>query len=101
VVKGPLTRNLGRVFARVRDELVHAFDEVLPLPAKGASPPSTPLPSYSPAAHRLRAQIGWNLVQIHPVSLQVVARASNRVFVDLPVCKSLRLSPFLARATSH
>lgn len=31
----------------------------------------------------------WNLVQIFPASVQVVARTSNRLFFDLPICKIL------------
>jgi len=64
VVRGPLTRNLARCFPRVRDEIVHAFDHVLGL-----------------------HDTEWKLVQIWPASLQIVARTSNRLYVDLPVCR--------------
>jgi hypothetical protein len=35
VIRGTLTRNLGRCFPQVRDEIVHAFDHVLGLEDKG------------------------------------------------------------------
>jgi hypothetical protein len=37
VIRGGLTRNLGRCFPQVRDEMVHAFDYVLALPENGLS----------------------------------------------------------------
>ncbi|KAF7348759.1 hypothetical protein MVEN_01395100 [Mycena venus] len=64
MVQGPLTRNLNRCFPRVRDEIVHAFDHVLGL-----------------------HENVWNLVQIFPASVQIVARTSNRLFFDLPICR--------------
>ncbi|KAJ7201912.1 cytochrome P450 [Mycena pura] len=63
-VRGSMTRNLGRRFPDVRDEIVHAFDDVLAL--KGPE---------------------WKLVQVHPALLQIVARTSNRLFVGLPLCR--------------
>ncbi|KAJ7506206.1 cytochrome P450 [Mycena galericulata] len=38
VIRGGLTRNLGRCFPQVRDEIVHAFDEVLALENKDCCP---------------------------------------------------------------
>ena len=35
-IRGSLTRNLGRCFPQVRDEIVNAFDEVLALKDNGA-----------------------------------------------------------------
>ncbi|KAJ7853056.1 cytochrome P450 [Mycena olivaceomarginata] len=64
VVRGALTRNLGRCFPRVRDEIVHAFDHVLGV-----------------------RDTEWKLIQIYPATLQIVARTTNRLFIDLPVCR--------------
>jgi cytochrome P450 len=64
VVRGALTRNLGRCFPRVRDEIVHAFDDVIGV-----------------------RDTEWKLIQMYPASLQIVARTTNRLYVDLPVCR--------------
>ncbi|KAJ6585896.1 cytochrome P450 [Mycena capillaripes] len=64
VVRGALTRNLGRCFPRVRDEIVHAFDDVIAV-----------------------RDTEWKLIQMYPASLQIVARTTNRLYVDLPVCR--------------
>ncbi|KAJ7191409.1 cytochrome P450 [Mycena pura] len=66
VIRGILTRNLGRCFPQMRDELVHAFDDVLALNGDE-----------------------WKLVQVQPALLQIVARTNNRVFVGLPLCGDL------------
>ncbi|KAJ7368770.1 cytochrome P450 [Mycena albidolilacea] len=64
VIRGTLTRNLGRCFPRVRDEIVHAFDDVIGV-----------------------RDTEWKLIQMYPASLQIVARTTNRLYVDLPVCR--------------
>ncbi|KAF7336908.1 hypothetical protein MVEN_02127100 [Mycena venus] len=64
VVRGALTRNLGRCFPRVCDEIVHAFDDVLELHNKE-----------------------WKLVQVFPALNKIVARTTSRLFVDLPLCR--------------
>ncbi|KAF7360639.1 hypothetical protein MVEN_00795600 [Mycena venus] len=64
VIRGAMTRNLGRCFPRIRDEIIHAFDDVLEL-------------------HNEE----WKLVQIMPAALKVVARTSSRLFLDLPLCR--------------
>ncbi|KAF7345575.1 hypothetical protein MVEN_01576200 [Mycena venus] len=63
-IRASLTRNLGRRFPEVRDEIVHAFDDVLALEDNE-----------------------WKLVQVLPAILQVIARTSNRLFVGLPLCR--------------
>ncbi|KAJ6570518.1 cytochrome P450 [Mycena vulgaris] len=63
-IRGSLTRNLGKCFPQVRDEIVHAFDEVLGLPEKE-----------------------WKLIDVVPALMQVVARTSNRLFIGLPLCR--------------
>ncbi|KAJ7124671.1 cytochrome P450 [Mycena crocata] len=63
-IRGSLTRNLGRCFPEVRDEIVHAFDHVLALEDRE-----------------------WKLIPALPSVMQVVARTSNRLFVGLPLCR--------------
>ncbi|KAJ6534180.1 cytochrome P450 [Mycena capillaripes] len=63
-VRGQLTRNLGRCFPQVRDEIIHLFDHVLGLDDKE-----------------------WKLIKVLPTTMQVLARTSNRLFVGLPLCR--------------
>ncbi|KAJ6631929.1 cytochrome P450, partial [Mycena sp. CBHHK59/15] len=59
-----LTRNLGRCFPGVRDEVVCAFDDILAL--EGTD---------------------WKLITIMPAMTDIVCRVSNRLFVGLPLCR--------------
>ncbi|KAJ6558751.1 cytochrome P450 [Mycena vulgaris] len=68
-IRGSLTRNLGRCFPQVRDEIVHVFDDVLAL-----------------------EENEWKRLHVLPSIMQVVARTSNRLFVGLPLC---RVQPYL------
>ncbi|KAJ7660365.1 cytochrome P450 [Mycena polygramma] len=63
-VRGSLTRNMGRCFPDVHDEIVHAFNHVLGLNDNE-----------------------WKLIQVLPATMQIVARTSNRLFVGLPLCR--------------
>ncbi|KAJ7451385.1 cytochrome P450 [Mycena latifolia] len=63
-IRGSLTRNLGRCFPEVRDEIVNAFDDVLALEDNE-----------------------WKEIKVSPSLMQVVARTSNRLFVGLPLCR--------------
>ncbi|KAF7354785.1 hypothetical protein MSAN_01392700 [Mycena sanguinolenta] len=65
VVRVGLTRNLGRCFPQILDEIVHAFDDV----------------------EALKDNSDWKLFQVMPIAMQIVARTSNRVFVGLPLCR--------------
>ncbi|KAJ7153417.1 cytochrome P450 [Mycena crocata] len=64
-VRTSLTRNLGRCFPEVRDEIQQAFKEVLSL------------------------EEDWKIVPVLPSIMQVVARTSNRLFVGLPLCREM------------
>ncbi|KAJ7438633.1 cytochrome P450 [Mycena galericulata] len=72
VIRGSLTRNLVRCFPQVRDEIVHAFDDVLALEDKG-----------------------WKCVDVVPSVMKLVARTSNRLFVGLPLCETSRNQEYL------
>ncbi|KAJ7730228.1 cytochrome P450 [Mycena maculata] len=65
-VRTSLTRNLGRRFPEVRDEIVCSFDEVLSLQGED-----------------------WKMVPVLPSIMQIVARTSNRLFVGLPLCRNM------------
>ncbi|KAK7061429.1 cytochrome P450 [Favolaschia claudopus] len=64
VVKSSMTRNLGVLFPEVRDEIIVAFDDVLPLHDKE-----------------------WLTVPAFDTMMQIVCRTSNRLFVGLPLCR--------------
>lgn len=64
VVRGPLTRNIAAKFDDVRDEIVTAFDEQIP-------------PTKEWSKHVAMKDI-----------MRIVARASNRLFVGLPLCRN-------------
>ncbi|KAJ7196258.1 cytochrome P450 [Mycena pura] len=63
-IRRHLTQNIARCFPQVRDELVHAFDDVLALDDKE-----------------------WKLLHVVPNVMKIVARTSNRLFVGLPLCR--------------
>ncbi|KAJ7137551.1 cytochrome P450 [Mycena crocata] len=67
VVRSTLTRNLGRCFPDVHDEIVCAFDDVLPLDGQAQD---------------------WQSFQVLPGVMKIVARTSNRLFVGLPLCRN-------------
>ncbi|KAF7353078.1 Cytochrome P450 [Mycena venus] len=64
VVRTSMTRNLGVLFPEVRDEIVVAFDDVLPVQGKE-----------------------WLTVPAFDTMMQIVCRTSNRLFVGLPLCR--------------
>ncbi|KAJ7208985.1 cytochrome P450 [Mycena pura] len=66
VIRGQLTRNLGRCFPEVRDEIVNAFNDVLTM--EGTE---------------------WKLIKVLPATMQIVSRTSNRIFVGLPLCRDI------------
>jgi hypothetical protein len=86
-IRGGLTRSLGRCFPEVRDEIEHAFDDVLALKGNGECLSSfhfLNLFSTTMAAE-------WKLIQIHDAILHIVTRASNRLFVGLPLCEHVQM----------
>ncbi|KAF8526929.1 cytochrome P450 [Hysterangium stoloniferum] len=64
LVRVNLTRSLSAIFADVKEEIVLAFKDNIPLTE------------------------GWTKVVVHRVMTQIVARASNRVFVGVPLCRN-------------
>ncbi|KAJ7149211.1 cytochrome P450 [Mycena crocata] len=63
-IRTSLTRNLGRCFPDIRDEIFCAFDDVLKL--EGSD---------------------WKTLPVLPTIMGIVARVSNRLFVGLPLCR--------------
>ncbi|KAJ6569296.1 cytochrome P450 [Mycena capillaripes] len=65
VIRSTLTRNLGKCFPDMRDEISCAFEETLALDEED-----------------------WQLVHASPMILTVIARTVNRLFVGLPICRN-------------
>ncbi|KAK0494674.1 cytochrome P450 [Armillaria luteobubalina] len=63
VVRGPLTRNIVGCFADVQDEIKEAFNDYIPM------------------------NNDWADIPAYRTALKIVSRASNRVFVGLPLCR--------------
>ncbi|KAJ7445669.1 hypothetical protein FB451DRAFT_793865 [Mycena latifolia] len=64
-VRTTLTRNLGRCFPEVKDEIVCAFDDVLQL-----------------------ENDDWKPFMVLPNMLKIIARTTNRLFVGFPLCRN-------------
>ncbi|KAF8997909.1 cytochrome P450 [Cyathus striatus] len=67
IIRSQLTRNLGVLFPEMRDELVTALTEHIPLSE------------------------GWEKYPIMNTLLPVISRTTNRVLVGLPLCRNLEL----------
>ncbi|THG96485.1 hypothetical protein EW026_g5347 [Hermanssonia centrifuga] len=63
LVRNQLTRNIGALFPEIRDEIVAAFSDIIPVADD------------------------WVKVPALKTMMQVVGRVSNRVFVGLPKCR--------------
>ncbi|KAK0220495.1 cytochrome P450 [Armillaria fumosa] len=63
VVRGALTRNIATCFADVHDEMKAAFEDNIPVTKD------------------------WIEVSAYQTALQIVCRASNRMFVGFPICR--------------
>ncbi|KAK0220338.1 cytochrome P450 [Armillaria fumosa] len=61
VIRGPLTRNIVACFADVQDEIKAAFNDYIPM------------------------NKDWTEIPAYGTALQIICRASNRVFVGLPL----------------
>ncbi|KAK0226700.1 cytochrome P450 [Armillaria fumosa] len=64
VIRSALTRNIGACFADVQDEIQAAFKDNIPMTED------------------------WIEVPAYTTMLQIVCRASNRMFVGLPLCRN-------------
>ncbi|KAK0470513.1 cytochrome P450 [Armillaria novae-zelandiae] len=64
VIRGPLTRNIIACFADVQDEIKEAFNDYIPM------------------------NKDWTEIPAYRTALQIICRASNRMFVGLPLCRN-------------
>ncbi|KAK0222715.1 cytochrome P450 [Armillaria nabsnona] len=80
VVRGAFTRNIATCFADVQDEIKAAFrDNITRLKVQNLA-----------ALQGAQANItlDWIEIPAHHTILQIVCRASNRMFVGLPLCRN-------------
>uniref|UniRef100_A0A0W0EXE4 Cytochrome P450 n=1 Tax=Moniliophthora roreri TaxID=221103 RepID=A0A0W0EXE4_MONRR len=64
IIRTPLTRNIGARFADIRDEIIAAFNDNIPI-----------------------KENEWVEIPAVKAVLNIVVRTSNRVFVGLPLCR--------------
>jgi len=64
VIRNQLTKNLGVLFPWLRDEVVQAFHEHIPLTTD------------------------WTKVRAYDITLQIVSQSANRLFVGDPLCRN-------------
>ncbi|TCD62555.1 hypothetical protein EIP91_006733 [Steccherinum ochraceum] len=64
IIRTSLTRDLGVLYPEVRDELVTASNELIPVSDT------------------------WVKVQAYPTIMKIVCRTSNRIFIELPLCRN-------------
>ncbi|KAF9533018.1 cytochrome P450 [Crepidotus variabilis] len=64
IVRSQLTRSLPRLVPEVHDELIEAFKDYIPLTED------------------------WSTVQAYNIVAKLVSRASNRIFVGVPLCRN-------------
>lgn len=79
VIRGALTRNIVTCFADVQDEIKAAFEDHIPM-SEGTD--TRHLSGAQP-----NVTIDWIEVSAYEKILQIVCRASNRMFIGLPICK--------------
>lgn len=83
-----LTKHLTAIFGEIDEEIHAAFQDYMPDCGDGTLPFNA---SRKHNAERYTAE--WTPVHVIDVARDVVARASNRVFVGLPVCEYDWLDP--------
>lgn len=82
VIRNQLTKSLGIVFPDLRDEVVQAFDDVIPR-TDGLYCTHAFLGYLLTFAATI---IDWTKVSASSHVFQIVCRVTNRLFVGLPLC---------------
>ncbi|KDR68411.1 hypothetical protein GALMADRAFT_231377 [Galerina marginata CBS 339.88] len=65
VVRTPLTRSLGACFLDIKDEIIAAFGDLIPV-----------------------REDEWETVSVLSTAMKIMSRTSNRLFVGLPLCRN-------------
>lgn len=77
VVRSHLTKNLANIFDDLRREIQDAFDDNIPLTED------------------------WSSVHVYSKLVQIIARAANRIFVGLPLCRDSEFLKINIDLTMH
>ena len=89
IVRNQLTRSLTSNFEEVCDEIGLAFQDNIPQPAKAGG---TGICSQEPSAYAHDPRhLDWVGVYSLVTMQNIVCRASNRIFVGVPLCTCLSL----------
>ena len=86
VVREKLTRSLAAIFPDIIDEMGLAFEQHIPAKSDGTDPHCSANLRRRTLTNRLTMLTEWLPVNVMTAMQEIVARASNRVFVGLPVC---------------
>ena len=80
VIRTRLTRNIAATFKEVREEVIHALNDLIPTDEHSERQTRW-------SKMKLIENIEWVKVPIIETLQRVVCRATNRVFVGVPLCQ--------------
>ncbi|EJD07458.1 cytochrome P450 [Fomitiporia mediterranea MF3/22] len=83
-VRNQLTRSLGVLFDDIRDEIVHAFNDLIPTKNDGMK---AVLIDTQAAVNNMALVLDWVAILALDTVRSLVCRASNRIFVGVPLCR--------------
>ncbi len=80
LVRSKLTRNIAVTFKDVREELVMAMDDLVPIHEDST------WQSFKQRGYSSHSPAEWIKVPIRETMEHVICRTSNRIFVGAPLC---------------
>ena len=80
IIRSKLTRNIATTFKEVREELIMGMDDLIPTHEDGT------WQSPGGIVYGSRESAEWITVPIQETLQRVICRATNRVFVGVPLC---------------
>jgi hypothetical protein len=83
VIRNHLTKNLGVLFPHIRDEVVQAFHENIPLTSGEWAKDWFP-------SEFIIVPSDWTKVRAYDTTLQIVGQTANRLFVGNVLCEYIQ-----------
>ncbi len=80
LVRSKLARNIAALFKDVREELVMAMDDLVPIHEDST------WQSYKQRGYSSHSPAEWIKVPIRETMQRVICRTTNRIFVGAPLC---------------
>ena len=80
LVRSKLTRNIAVIFKDVREELVMAMDDFIPIHKDST------WKSHKQRGYSSHSPVEWTKVPIRETMEHVICRIANRSFVGAPLC---------------